>query len=103
MNTTFSEKTAPEQLIAKDRPGDDGSFKHRAPDSVLMGLSGGVDSAMALYRLNQAGVKVCGATLLLQENPFLIPDKEHLDAAQDTWPFSKMSPDLMALMEGFSR
>ncbi len=84
MNTTFSEKTAPEQLIAKDRPGDDGSFNHRAPDSVLMGLSGGVDSAMALYRLTQAGVKVCGATLLLQENPFLIPDKEHLDSAQDT-------------------
>lgn len=57
---------------------------HNDPESVLVGLSGGIDSAMALYRLKKAGVNACGATLLLQGHPFSIPDQQHMAAAQDT-------------------
>lgn len=50
--------------------------------SVLIGISGGLDSSASLVHLKEKGLNLSAAMLLLQTDPFCIPDATHLDAAE---------------------
>lgn len=51
--------------------------------SILLGISGGLDSSASLIRLKSRGVDLRAAMLLLQAEPFSIPDSHHLRMAEE--------------------
>ncbi len=51
--------------------------------SILLGISGGLDSSASLIRLKNNKAKLTAAMLLLQAEPFPIPDSSHLRMAEE--------------------
>lgn len=60
-------------------------FEPYSPDvsSVMLGVSGGLDSTASLIRLKHGGLTLAAAMLLLQTEPFSVPDSDHLCMAEE--------------------
>lgn len=52
------------------------------PSSVLVGVSGGIDSASVLTQLASTDIKTAAAMLQLQKSPYCIPETDHLNSAR---------------------
>lgn len=71
-------------------------------ESVLLGLSGGVDSSAVAHMLVKAGLRVIGVTLKLRNLPTL-PDSESLKSANATAKSLGIEHHVIDVTQAFSR
>ena len=55
----------------------------QAGDTVVVGMSGGVDSTLTAYMLKERGCKVIGVTMSLWDDSFKIPESDGAKAVKD--------------------